>query len=250
MLGHVVLTGEKGWKTVVDRYEVLGLSLLRVSIPGQSGRHEKRLERRIDRAARRLREAGVRRVLTASDFSYWERLEAQGLKGVDPGPMCQTMAAELALAALEGGLCPPERAVVALRGGRVSRTFFQAAVALCARVRGVAVCAPSGGGELADYLRREFGLPVLEREQPALTLEFSPVSGENHGEPVMVLHGPSLSLLGLSLGPEQPVPEGLDPLPLTAALWEEGYLTKPHVIMAGNFAKQRDEKGKALDRTL
>ncbi len=96
------------------------------------------------------------------------------------------MAGELALTALERDGCPLERAVVALRGGRVSRPFFQTAVALCARVRGVVVYAPTGGAELADYLRREYGLPVLERERPNLTLEFSPVqaegeSGRAHG---------------------------------------------------------------------
>ena len=60
MLGHIALTGEKGWKTVVDRQEVLGLPVERALVPGIEGRHERRLERRIDRAARRLREMGNR----------------------------------------------------------------------------------------------------------------------------------------------------------------------------------------------
>ena len=145
MLGHIALTGEKGWKTVVDRQEVLGLPVERALVPGIEGRHERRLERRIDRAARRLREMGVRRVLTGPAFPYWDRLERQGLRGVDPEPMCQAMAGELALAALERAGYPLQQAVVALRGGRVSRPFFQTAVALCARVRVVVLYAPAGG---------------------------------------------------------------------------------------------------------
>ena len=232
MLGYMVLTGEKGWKTIVDRREVLGLPLVRARVPGVEGRHEKRLERRIDRAARRLREMGVRRVLTGPAFPYWDRLERQGLRGVDPEPMCQSVAAELALAVLERDGCPLERAVVALRGGRVSRPFFQTAVALCARVRGVAVYAPAGGAELADYLRREYGLPVLERERPNLVLEFSHVQAEGENGRTMVLHGPNLNLLGLTLRPSDlPLPGEFDPLPLTAALWEMGLLSQPPIIV-------------------
>lgn len=232
MLGHMALTGEKGWKTIVDRREVLGLPLVRALVPGVEGRHEKRLERRIDRAARRLREMGVRRVLTGPAFPYWDRLERQGLRGVDPEPMCQAVAAELALAALERDGCPLQRAVVALRGGRVSRPFFQTAVALCARVRGVAVYAPAGGAELADYLRREYGLPVLERERPDLTLEFSPVQAEGENGGTMVLHGPNLNLLGLTLRPSNILlPGEFDSLPLTAALWETGLLSRPPAIV-------------------
>ena len=232
MLGHMGLTGEKGWKTVMDRHKVLGLPLVRALVPGVEGRHEKRLERRIDRAARRMREMGVRRVLTSPAFPYWDRLERQGLRGVDPEPMCQSVAAELALAALERDGCPLERAVVALRGGRVSRPFFQTAVALCARVRGVAVYAPAGGAELADYLRREYGLPVLERERPNLVLEFSHVQAEGENRRTMVLHGPNLNLLGLTLRPSDlPLPGEFDPLPLTAALWETGLLSQPPIIV-------------------
>ncbi len=84
MLGYVALTGERGWKTLMKQDKVLDLPLMQVLMPGVEGRHEKRLERRIDRAARRLREMGVRRVLTGPAFPYWDRLERQGLRGVDP----------------------------------------------------------------------------------------------------------------------------------------------------------------------
>lgn len=231
MLGYVGLTGEKGRKTVVDRYEVLGLPLLRALVPGAGGRWERRLEQRVARAARRLREAGVCRVLTGPDFPYRGLLAAQGLREVDPGPLCRDMAAPLALAALERSGCAPERAVVALRGGRVSRPLFQAAAALCAHVRAVEVCVPGGGAALADYLRREYGLPVLEGERPDLTLEFSPAQGRGEGGTVLVLHGSAPELAGLSLRPPRPVPAGFAPLPLTAALWEAGCLSGPPVIV-------------------
>ena len=211
------------------------------------GRHEKRLARRVERAARRLREAGVRRVLTGPDFPYWDLLEAQGLGGVDPGLCARPWPR----------LWPWRRwreAYVLLSGrwwrcggGRVSRPFFQAAVALCARVRGVEVRAPGGGAELADYLRREYGLPVLERERPRPDRGIFSITSEPEGGPAMVLHGPSLRLLGLTLRPAMPVPDGFAPLPLTAALWETGCLPQPPEVvpegkkddMGGVFGAER-----------
>ena len=230
MLGYVALTGRKGRKEALEQTEVMGLKLVRALVPGAGGRQEKRLMRRVERAARRLREGGICRVLTGPDFPYWGLLYDQGLRGVDPEAMCQTMAAPLALTALER-ICPPGRAVVALRGGRVSRPFFQAAVALCARVWGVEVDAPDGGKELGDYLRREYGLPVLERERPDLIVEFSPVPERMSNSPVLVLHGPALDLLGLTRRPAEAIPKGCAPLPLTAALWETGRLSQlPQIV--------------------
>ncbi|WP_294548313.1 hypothetical protein [uncultured Pseudoflavonifractor sp.] len=236
MLGYMALTGERGRKTILEQTEIMGLALARALVPGTGGRREKRLARRVERAARRLREGGICRVLTGPDFPYWDLLDAQGLRGVDPGPMCQALAAPLALAALER-LHPPGRAVVALRGGRVSRPLFQAAAALCARVWGVEVDVPGGGSELADYLRREYGLPVLERERPDLIVEFSPVSGRRPNCPALVLHGPAPDLLGLTLRPAGAIPEGFAPLPLTAALWEAGCLSQPPQIV-----REQEEK--------
>ena len=92
--------------------------------------------------------------------------------------------------------------------------------------------APAGGAELADYLRREYGLPVLERERPNLVLEFSHVQAEGENGRTMVLHGPNLNLLGLTLRPSDlPLPGEFDPLPLTAALWEMGLLSQPPIIV-------------------
>lgn len=54
---------------------------------------------------------------------------------------------------------PPHQGTVALRGRRVDRDMVRAAEFLCSRVRDVAVSAPVGGGELAAWLRREFGAP-------------------------------------------------------------------------------------------
>lgn len=233
MLGHIIIIEEKGRTPVLERETVLGLPLLRASVPAPEGARPRAVERRVGKAARALAAEGVRRVLTEADFPWRPVLGQWGLRDVDPEALCQAMAAPLALAALEKRGVDPARATVALRGNRVSRPFFQAAVQLCARVRGLVVEAPSGGGALADHLRREYGVPVLEEGRGELTVGFSQSGGD--GETQLRLYGPEPDLLGMALGlTEKRLPPEFDTLPLLAALWEEGRISQDELTVFAN----------------
>ena len=125
MLGHIIIIEEKGRTPVLEREIVLGLPLLRASVPAPEGARPRAVERRVGKAARALAAEGVRRVLTEADFPWRPVLGQWGLRDVDPEALCQAMAAPLALAALEKRGVDPARATVALRGNRVSRPFFR-----------------------------------------------------------------------------------------------------------------------------
>ncbi|SBW06817.1 conserved hypothetical protein [uncultured Eubacteriales bacterium] len=227
MLGHILLMERKGRKADVGPERVYGLTLLCSEVPIPAGAREGTVRRRVERSARLLERAGVRRVLAPEGFVWWEALRASGLLPVDPAPLCASLASRLALAALERRGVPPGKAVVSLRGGRVSRPFFQAAEELAGAVRGVAVSSPNGGEALSAHLRQEYGVPALEEGPGAeadLTLEFSPSSAAG-GVETLILHGrPDLKGLGI-YHREGDWPPGFEPLPLAAALWETGGLS-------------------------
>ena len=95
----------------------------------------------------------------------------------------------------------------------------RAARILAPQVRGLVLCAPSGGEELARALQWEFGLPV----RPAG--EYTPVclwlggAGPERGGEVFSLREDGVDLAGFF-----PKMEEIDHLPTLAALWEAGYI--------------------------
>lgn len=181
-------------------------------------------ERRLRRSARGLRRGGALRVLAPPDFARWPDLAAFGLRPVEPELFVRAQSAPLALAALERRGLAPGRATVALRGTRADRDMARTAAALCPLVRGLVIDAPQGGKELALWLRREFGVPVLpkgERGEVALSFqEGCPVPEEASLE----LWGPRPRLAGLRLSAPELEEADRENLPLLAALWEGGRL--------------------------
>ena len=154
MLGELVYCADGDGQP--RRQERYGLTVLRAEVrPGGWGEAG-----RLKRAARRLARLGVCRVLVPEEFCRWELLYRWGLGPVDPVPFFRACAGGLALAVLRREGIPPHQGTVALRGRRVDRDMVRAAEFLCSRVRDVAVSAPVGGGELAAWLRREFGAPI------------------------------------------------------------------------------------------
>ena len=100
--------------------------------------------------------------------------------------------------------------------------MVRAADFLCSRVRDVAVSAPVGGGELAAWLRREFGAPIRpdSGEIPA-AVRFDG-TGALEGRRVLSLFGTEPELAGIRLRAAALEPEDREKLPLMAALWEAG----------------------------
>lgn len=86
------------------------MTVLRAGVPAPDALAQRKLERRLERAAELLCRAGVRRVLAQEGFAGWPLLEAAGLQRVSAAALCQALAAPLALAALKRqGIAPGRR---------------------------------------------------------------------------------------------------------------------------------------------
>lgn len=197
-----------------------GLPVLRAEVDRQSFWGERRLRR----AARELRRGGALRVLTPPDFDRWPLLELFGLRRVDPEPFVRAQSVLLTLEVLERQGLAPDRATVALRGVRADREMARTAAELCPKVRRLVVDAPRGGQELARWLRREFGVPILppgEVGQAALRFqEDCPVPEKA----ALDLFGSQPDLAGLRLTAPELGEQDREDLALLAVLWEGGRL--------------------------
>lgn len=218
MIGQLVTV--PGGRGRAEPGQLYGLSVLRAEADptGFWG------ERRLRRAGKGLRRGGALRVLVPGDFDLWPALAPLGLRPVEVDAFVRNQSAPLALELLERRDVPPDRAVVALRGARADRDMARTAAALCREVRGLVVDAPRGGEELAGWLRREFGIPVLPPgEGSHAALCFHPDCPRREGE-VLELYGPRPRLAGLALSVPRLAEEDRENLPLLSALWEGGKL--------------------------
>ena len=176
------------------------------------------------RAGRTLRLGGTPHVLAPKGFERWSLLRSWGLSPVDPTPLLRAQCAPLAVEALRRQGVDPGGATVALRGLRADRDMERAAVRLCAQVRRLVISAPRGGKEMAQWLRWEFGVPILpEDEGAALALRFAPGSFSSEDR-ALELYGLQPDLAGLSLSAPELEEEDQDDLNLLTALWQGGKL--------------------------
>ena len=185
-------------------------------------------ERRLKRAGHSLYTGGAVRALVPAGFDRWPLLLKLGLRPVDPGAFLRAQAAPLAATLLERQGLSPDRATVALRGHRADGEMLRAALALCPRVRRLTISAPRGGEQLAAWLRREYGLPILPADAPAqaaLLLQPGTEPGDAGPCPALTLFGPEPDLAGLRLSAPDLAPTDREDLPLLSALWEGGRLT-------------------------
>ena len=184
-------------------------------------------ERRLKRAGRSLCAGGAVRALVPAGFDRWPLLLKLGLRPVDPWAFLRAQAAPLAASLLERQGLAPDRATVALRGRRADGEMLRAALALCPRVRRLTISAPQGGEELAAWLRREYGLPILPADAPAqaaLLLQPGTEPEDANPCPALTLFGPEPDLAGLRLSAPDLAPTDREDLPLLSALWEGGRL--------------------------
>lgn len=223
MLGQLIFEDGGGGKA--ERAQLYGLTVLRARADPEGWLGTRRLRK----AGRALRRGGALRTLAPAEFQQWELLKACGLTCVSSLSFLRAQGAPLALGALERQGLAPDRSAVTLRGERVDRALVRAAVELCPQVRHLVIDVPRGGGELAGWLRREFGIPVLPAEEPApVSLGFGPreTPEEDGGEGGMclTLYGSCPDLAGLSVSAPSLAREDRERLPLLAVLWEEGRL--------------------------
>ena len=220
MLGQLVFDGGRGGPR---RALLYGLPVLRCQADPEGFWGERRLKR----AGRSLYSGGVVRALVPPGFDRWPLLLALGLRPMDPGPFLRAHAAPLTASLLERQGLAPDRATVALRGQRADGAMLRAALALCPRVRRLTISAPQGGEELAAWLRREYGLPILPADAPAqaaLLLQPGTEPEDANPCPALTLFGPEPDLAGLRLSAPNLAPTDREDLPLLSALWEGGRL--------------------------
>lgn len=220
MLGQLVFDGGRGGP---KRAFLYGLPVLRCQTDPEGFWGERRLKR----AGRSLCAGGAVRALVPAGFDRWPLLLKLGLRPVDPGAFLRAQAAPLAASLLERQGLAPDRATVALRGHRADREMLRAALALCPRVRRLTISAPRGGEQLAAWLRREYGLPILPADAPAqaaLLLQPGTEPEDANPCPALALFGPEPDLAGLRLSAPDLAPTDREDLPLLSALWEGGRL--------------------------
>lgn len=220
MLGQLVFDGGRGGPR---RALLYGLPVLRCQADPEGFWGERRLKR----AGRSLCAGGAVRALVPAGFDRWPLLLKLGLCPVDPGAFLRAQAAPLAASLLERQGLAPDRATVALRGRRADGEMLRAALALCPRVRRLTISAPRGGEELAAWLRREYGLPILPADAPAqaaLLLQPGTEPEDANPCPALTLFGPEPDLAGLRLSAPDLAPTDWEDLPLLSALWEGGRL--------------------------
>ena len=220
MLGQLVFDGGLGGPR---RALLYGLPVLRCQADPEGFWGERRLKR----AGRSLCAGGAVRALVPAGFDRWPLLLKLGLRPVDPGAFLRAQAAPLAASLLERQGLAPDRATVALRGRRADGEMLRAALALCPRVRRLTISAPQGGEELAAWLRREYGLPILPADAPAqaaLLLQPGTEPEDANPCPALALFGPEPDLAGLRLSAPDLAPTDREDLPLLSALWEGGRL--------------------------
>ena len=96
MIGWMVLEERRGWRSTVEEVRLEGLRVCRAGIPAPAALSPAARNRRVKRGAQLLRKAGCRRCLTRPGFPLWDLLHESGLQAVDPGGLCQALAARLA----------------------------------------------------------------------------------------------------------------------------------------------------------
>ena len=220
MLGQLVFDGGRGGPR---RALLYGLPVLRCQADPEGFWGERRLKR----AGRSLCAGGAVRALVPAGFDRWPLLLKLGLRPVDPGAFLRAQAAPLAASLLERQGLAPDRATVALRGRLADGEMLRAALALCPRVRRLTISAPQGGEELAAWLRREYGLPILPADAPAqaaILLQPGTEPEDANPCPALTLFGPEPDLAGLRLSAPDLAPTDREDLPLLSALWEGGRL--------------------------
>lgn len=156
MLGQIVFSGKQGRHVEVEQVTLHGLPVLRATVDPDGFWAGLRMQK----AAKKLARAGVRRVLVPEGFRDWEKLGGYGLRPMDPCPFLRANAASLSVAALRRSGRRPERSSMALRALKADRAVVLTAEELCSQVRDLCISVPRGGEELKKHLRWEYGVAV------------------------------------------------------------------------------------------
>lgn len=194
---------------------------------------EMTLRRRVNAAARRLRRAGVTRVVLPEGFPWGSQLEKYGVRPVSTLSLRRRLAADWVRGALAEAGVSPAGARVAVSAAQMTGELVRTVTELSLRHRYVLLDVPYGGEELCRRLRREYGISLLlgpDRPQleaaDALVLFDPRTDLRRTGGVTLPLYDEAAPMGTLSLPPalEEQLPEGADRGQLLAALLEAGAL--------------------------
>ena len=201
------------------------------------------LRRRVLSAARRLRKAGITRLVVPEKFAYGEQLEKADVAPVATVPLRRALAADLARAGMAArGLSGSAR--VAVAGDQLSGELVRTVTELALGHRYVWVDVPYGAEALANQLRREYGVSLLtvpsraQLEEADVLILFAPRTDLRRKNPVVLpLYDETAALPPLLLPPalEDQMPAGCSRPQLLAAMVEGGIL-RPGQITVGSPA--------------
>ena len=199
------------------------------------------VRRRVLTAAKRLRKAGVTRLVVPEAFAYGEQLEKVGVAPVSTLPLRRALAADLARAVMAGRNLSGGSARLAVAGDQLSGELVRTVTELALGNRYVLLDVPYGGDTLANQLRREYGVSLLlsptrqQMEEADVLVLFAARTDLRRRDPaVLRLYDEAAPLPPLLLPPvlEGQRPPGLCRPQLLAVLVESGVL-RPGQITVG-----------------
>ena len=116
---------------------------------------------KVIRAAKKMREAGVRQAVFPVDFPYTSEFLRQGVVLVDTLPLRRAVCPHYVRTRLKELQIPPERGIIALSGEYLNRELRGITENLALDFRYVMLSVPEGGEELGHELRRTYGISLI-----------------------------------------------------------------------------------------
>lgn len=200
------------------------------------------LERRMIRAAQKLRQAGVRYTVLPADYPPSQWPQRHGVGVVSTLSLRRSLAVELVRRiTAERGL-PPGSVRIAVTAGQMTGELVKTVTELTLGYRYVMLDVPYGGEELCRRLRREYGVSLLlqpsreQLEEAQVLVSFdrrTDLTGNN--EAVVALYeGAESAFPPLTVPPsvETQLPAGADRLQLLAALRGAGALASGQISLS------------------
>lgn len=200
------------------------------------------LERRMIRAAQKLRQAGVRYTVLPADYPLSQWPQRHGVGVVSTLSLRRSLAVELVRRiTAERGL-PPGSVRIAVTAGQMTGELVKTVTELTLGYRYVMLDVPYGGEELCRRLRREYGVSLLlqpsreQLEEAQVLVSFdrrTDLTGNN--EAVVALYeGAESAFPPLTVPPsvETQLPAGADRLQLLAALRGAGALAPGQISLS------------------
>ena len=232
MIGMMTWTppagGVRQKSVVLETRALLHLRVAWASVARGPRTPEALVRRRVLTAAKRLRKAGVTRLVVPEAFAYGEQLEKVGVAPVSTLPLRRALAADLARAVMAGRNLSGGSARLAVAGDQLSGELVRTVTELALGNRYVLLDVPYGGDTLANQLRREM------EEADVLVLFAARTDLRRRDPAVLRLYDEAAPLPPLLLPPvlEGQMPPGLCRPQLLAVLVESGVL-RPGQITVG-----------------